>query len=253
MKLSLSNGVFSKLSLEENFATVRRLGFENVEFNMKTVKKENDTAVYAAERLLAASGLKCLTLHSATLHVNDEVEVHRAVYYGKISLEFARRLKAPIMTVHSNVSKRLPRSVREKCVALMFGELKPFARSLGVKLALENLSYTSTGFGKNVEQLEEVLNIMDDDSVGVTFDFCHSLETGQTENLLEKYGNLLSNVHMADKSHKPFTEPIKELTSFLAKLDEFGYDGPITLEIARNTPTEEIAKSRALFDKLLRK
>jgi sugar phosphate isomerase/epimerase len=252
MKLSLSNGIFSKIGLEKNFAAVKQLGFENIEFNMKTVKKENDTAVYAAGKLFDASGLKCLTLHSAFLHVKDEVEVHRAVYYGKISLEFARRLKTPIMTVHSNVSKKLPQPVRKKCVAEIFDELKPFANSLGVKLALENLSYNSTGFGKNVAQIDEVLSIIDDDCMGITFDLCHALETRETDNLLEKYGRRLCNVHMANKAHKPFTEPARELTSFLSKLHDYGYTGPITLELAHQTSMEEIAKSKALFDKLLR-
>ena len=179
MKLSLSNGIFSKLGLEKNFATVKRLGFENIEFNMKTVRRENDTAVYGAKKLLDASGLKCLTLHSATLHVKDEVEVHRAVYYGKISLEFARRLSAPIMTVHSNISKKLPQQARDRCLAEIFGELNEYAKSLNIKLALENLSYTSTGFGKNVDQLEEILKIIDDGDMGITFDFCHALETNK--------------------------------------------------------------------------
>ncbi|MGD0406390.1 MAG: sugar phosphate isomerase/epimerase [Candidatus Bathyarchaeia archaeon] len=251
MKLSLSNGIFSKLGLEKNFALVKRLGFENIEFNMKTVRKENDTAVYGAKKLLDASGLKCLTLHSATLHVKDEVEVHRAVYYGKISLEFARRLSAPIMTVHSNISKKLPQEARDRCLALIFNELNEYAKSLNIKLALENLSYTSTGFGKNVNQLEEVLSIIDDGDMGITFDFCHALETKQTANLLEKYGMRICNVHMSNKSHKPFTQENQELTSFLTKLHEYGYEGPITLELEHRTPIEEIAKSKALFDKLL--
>ena len=135
MRLSLSNGIFSKLGLEKNFAAVQQLGFENIEFNMKSVKKENDTDVYREQRLLKACGLKCLTLHSATLHVKDPVEVHRAVYYCKISLECAHALCAPLMTVHSNISKRLPRQVREECLAGIFWEIKPFAKSLGVKLA----------------------------------------------------------------------------------------------------------------------
>jgi sugar phosphate isomerase/epimerase len=252
MELSLSNGIFSRLGLEENFALVKQLGFGNVEFNMKSVRKESDTAVYGAEKLLTASGLKCLTLHSASLHVKDEVEVHRAVYYGKISLEFARRLKAPIMNVHSDVSKRLPQPVREKCLAEIFSELNAHAKSLGIKLALENLSYTSTGFGKNVEQLEEVLSVIDDGDMGITIDFCHALETKTAAELLEKYGGRLSNVHMANKAHKPFTEPKPELTSFLSKLHDYGYTGPITLELAHNTSMEEIAKSKALFDELLR-
>ena len=57
MKLSLSNGIFSKLGLKKNFAAVKRLGFENIEFNMKCVRKENDTAVYAAKEYLDCSGL----------------------------------------------------------------------------------------------------------------------------------------------------------------------------------------------------
>src|SRR5271169_7127806 len=113
MKLSLSNGLFSKLGVKQNFETVKRLGFENIEFNMKAIKKEHDTDVYREQKALIASGLNCLTLHSAVLHVKDPIEVHQAVYYGKISLECARALRTSLVTVHSNVSKKLPREVRE--------------------------------------------------------------------------------------------------------------------------------------------
>ena len=252
MKLSLSNGIFSKLGVSENFATVKRLGFENIEFNMKAVKKEHDTDVYREQKALESSGLQCLTLHSASLHIKDPLEVHQAVYYGKISLECAHALGAPLMTVHSNIAKKLPPNLREQCLQEVFNvEIKPFAKKLGVKLALENLSYTSTGFGKNVEGLEEVLGIIDDGEMGITFDLCHALETKQTDDLFEKYGRRVVNVHMADKSHRPFVEAKPELTSFLSKLHSFDYNGPITLEIAHNTPLQEIAKCKALFDKLL--
>jgi len=252
MKLSLSNGIFSKISLEKNFAAVKKLGFENIEFNMKTVRKENDTSVFGAKKLLDASGLKCLTLHSATLHVKNEVEVHRAIYYGKVSLEFARRLSAPIMTVHSNISKKLLQPARDKCLVLIFNELNEYAKTLNIKLALENLSYTSTGFGKNVDQLEEVLKIIDNGDMGITFDFCHALETKQTANLLEKYGKRICNVHMSNKSHKPFTQENHELTWFLTQLYEYDYDGPITLELEHKTPMEEIVKTKTVIEKILR-
>jgi sugar phosphate isomerase/epimerase len=255
MKLSLSNGIFSKLGIKENFAQVKQLGFCNIEFNMKSIKKEHDTDVYREQRALANSGLTCLTHHSASLHVDDPIEVHQAVYFGKISLECAHALGAPLMTVHSNISKKLPQPAREKCLEEIFNyEITPFSKKLGIKLALENLSYTSTGLGKNVEQLEEVLGVIDPrGEMGITFDLCHALETKQVDNLLDKYGGRVCNVHMADKSHKPFTEPKPELTSFLEGLDSFGYAGPITLEIAHNTPMAEMAKSKALFDKLLKK
>ncbi|TFH25074.1 sugar phosphate isomerase/epimerase [Candidatus Bathyarchaeota archaeon] len=253
MKLSLSTGIFCKIRLEGNFAAVKHLGFQNIEFNMKSIKKEHDTDVYREQKALAASGLNCLTLHSAVIHVKDPIEVHQAIYYGKISLECARALHAPLMTVHSNVSKRLPRQVRERCLREVFGELNPFAESLGIKLALENLSYTSTGFGKNVEQLEEVLGIIDSDGkMGITLDLCHALETKEMDNLLEAYGKRVCNVHMANKAHKPFTQETAELTRFLAKLHDYGYEGPITLELEHKTLMKEIAKCKAFFEKLLK-
>jgi sugar phosphate isomerase/epimerase len=252
MKLSLSNGIFSKLGIKENLAMVKHLGFENIEFNMKSIKKERDTDVYREQKALQVSGIKCLTLHSASLHVKDPIEVHQAVYYGKISLECANALGVPLMTVHSNIAKKLPPVAREKCLDEIFNkEIKPFAKSLGIKLALENLSFTSTGFGKNVELLEEVLDVIDDGSMGITFDLCHALETKQVDNLLDKYGKRVCNVHMADKAHKPFTKSKPELIAFLNRLHEYGYDGPITLELAHNTSLEEIGKCKHLFDKLL--
>jgi sugar phosphate isomerase/epimerase len=255
MKLSLSNGIFSKLGIQANFNAVKQLGFGYIEFNMKSIKKEHDTDVYREQKAYAASGLKCLTLHSAVLHVKDPIEVHQAIYYGKISLECARVLGAPLMTVHSNISKKLPQKARQSCLNEIFNkEIKPFAKRLGVKLALENLSYTSTGFGKNVEQLEEVLAIIDPEvEMGITFDFCHALETKQVDNLLDNYGRRVCNVHMANKAHKPFTEETPELAGFLSKLSEYDYAGPISLELMHGTPIVEIAKTKALFEKLLKK
>jgi len=254
VKLSLSNGIFCKLGIKENFAMVKQLGFENVEFNMKSIKKERDTDVYREQKALQASGLKCLTLHSATLHTKDPIEIHQAVYYGKISLECASALGAPLMTIHSNVSKKLPKNIRERCLAEIFNEeIKPFAKRLGIKLALENLSYTSTGFGKSAELLEEVLDVIDDGEIGITFDFCHAVETKQVDNLLDRYGKRVCNVHMANKAHKPFTEPKPELIAFLTRLHEYDYKGPITLELAHDTSIEEIGKCKKLYDRLLKK
>jgi sugar phosphate isomerase/epimerase len=255
LKLSLSNGIFSKMGIKENFAAVKELGFENIEFNMKSIRKERDTDVYREKTAYASSGLHCLTLHSAVLHIKDPIEVHQAVYYGKISLECAKALGAPLMTVHSNIAKKLPPILREKCLDEVFNrEIKPFAKQIGIKLALENLSYTSTGYGKNVEQLEEVLGVIDaDGEMGITFDLCHALETKEMDSLLEHFGKRVCNVHMANKAHKPFTKATPELTRFLCGLNSCDYQGPITLELIHGTPLPEIAKTKAFFDNLLKK
>ena len=252
MKLSLSNGIFSKRKLEENLAEVKRLGFENLEFNMKSVETEDDTSIYKTKELVDASGLKCLTLHAGSLHAKDEIEVHRAVYYGKVSLDFARKLEIPVMVVHSNIAKKLPQQQRRKGMEAIFNELSPYAKKLNVKLSLENLSYASSGYGKNVTELEEILDIIDgEDTMGFTLDFCHAEATGQTFVLLEKYHTRLCNVHMSNRAHKPFDSPTPSLLAFVQKLREYGYDGPLTLELSRKCTVEEILKTRHVLEKLV--
>lgn len=252
MKLSLSNGVFSQRKLYQNLAVVRELGFENIEFNMRSVETENDLSIYTAKRLVEENGLNCLTLHAATLHVRDEVEVHRAVYYGKISLEFAYALSAPTMVVHSNVVRNLPPPQRRKCLARIFGEIKPYADSLGVKLALENLSYASSGYGKNVAEIEEILEIIDaSGTMGFTLDFCHAIATGTTWSLLEKYNGRLCNVHVSNRGHKPFDDQTAELAALLSKLNEYSYQGPISVELSRKCTLAEILKTKNVIGKAL--
>jgi sugar phosphate isomerase/epimerase len=253
VKLSFSNGIFRRCTLQENVAQVKQLGFENIEFNMKSVETESDTSIHEADRLVALSGLRCLTLHNGSLHVKDPVEVHRAVYYGKISLDFARALKAPVMVVHSNIARKLADSQRRDVLAEVFGEITHYAKKLNVKLALENLSYSSSGYGKNVAELEEILGVIDPaNEMGFTLDFCHAEATGQTAELLDKYHGRLCNVHLSNRAHKPFMEPTERLLFLIEKLREYGYAGPLTLELSRKCTLEQIAQTKKVVETVLK-
>ena len=252
LKLSLSNGIFCKRSLDENIGLVKGLGFENLEFNMKCVEEENEEAVYVVKKLIDSQGLNCLTLHAATLHVKNEEEIPKAVYYGRVSADFAYKLSAPVMVVHSNVSRRIPDKSRNKLLRLIFKELIPYARNLNVKLALENLSYASNGFGKNVAELEEIFRIVDEEvTMGFTLDFCHAEATGQTFALLEKYHKRLCNVHMSNRAHKPFNSETNSLNAFATKLRKYNYSGPITMELSSKCTVEEILKTKTVLEKLV--
>ena len=251
MKLSLSNGIFSKQALADNVACVKRLGFDNLEFNMKCVEKEDEECVHTAKKLIDLHGLNCLTVHAATIHVQSEAEVAKASYYGRVSADFAYKLSSPVLVVHSNVSRRLPETLRNKFLARIFKELRRYAESLSVKLALENLSYASSGFGKNVAELEEILGIVDDGAMGVTLDFCHAEASGQTVSLLEKYGRRLLNVHLSNRAHKPFDVETPSLNAFLAKLQECGYRGPLTIELNSKCTIEEVLRTKMIIQRSL--
>jgi hypothetical protein len=87
--LKLSNEVeliqcnFCKYRISENFAAAKQLGFTNIEFNIKSIKKEHDTDVYREQKALAVSGLNCITLRSAVLYMKDPIGVHQAICYGR--------------------------------------------------------------------------------------------------------------------------------------------------------------------------
>ena len=253
MRLSLSNGIFSKRTLYENLTSVRELGFENLEFNMKCVEKGNEDSVFTAKELIDSNGLNCLTVHAATIHVKDESEIATAVYYGRVSADFAYKLSAPVLVVHSNVSRKLPENVRNRFLAKIFAELNRYAKRLNLKLALENLSYASSGYGKNVAELEEILSVVDEGSMGITLDFCHAEATGQTISLLEKYKNRLCNIHMSNRAHQPFDMETPNLNYFLTKLREYGYSGPLTMELSSKCSTEAILKTKTIIEKTLKK
>jgi sugar phosphate isomerase/epimerase len=98
-----------------------------------------------------------------------------------------------------------------------------------------------------------VLDVIDPKrEMGMTFDLCHALETKVLDGLLDKYAAKVCNVHMANKSHKPFMEKKPELIHFLSALHDCGYNGPITLELKHGTAIEDIAKTKAFFDSLLK-
>jgi sugar phosphate isomerase/epimerase len=233
--------------------SVRELGFENLEFNMKCVEKGNEDSVFTAKELIDSNGLNCLTVHAATLHVKDESEIATAVYYGRVSADFAYKLSAPVLVVHSNVSRKLPENVRNRFLAKIFAELNRYAKRLNLKLALENLSYASSGYGKNVAELEEILSVVDEGSMGITLDFCHAEATGQTISLLEKYKNRLCNIHMSNRAHQPFDMETPNLNYFLTKLREYGYSGPLTMELSSKCSTEAILKTKTIIEKTLKK
>ena len=75
---------------------------------MKCVEKGDEDSVFTAKELIDSNGLKCLTVHAASLHVKDESNIATAVYYGRVSADFAYKLSAPVLVVHSNVSRMLP-------------------------------------------------------------------------------------------------------------------------------------------------
>lgn len=251
MKLSLSNSVFSKFSLADNLAYVKKLGFKNIEFNMQTVEQCDEKSVYRIKKLIEKNKLNCLTLHSATFPVTDEIEIPKAIYFAKVSSHFANLLEVPIMVIHSNVSRKLSETKRNKFLSILYDEIRPYVKNLNLLLALENLSNPSKSFGNGPEEINQILKVIDDGSMGLTLDFCHGETTKQTMKILEKYKNRIYNIHISNKNHgvlKPGTPNLKE---FLVKLQDFGYSGPLTIELNSSCNEDQILITKSTLEDIV--
>ena len=251
MKISLSNSVFSKYPLKDNLEYVSNLGFKNIEFNMQTVEQCDEKSVYGIRKLLEKNGLTCLTLHSATFPVTDEIEIPKAIYFLKVSALFANLLSAPIMVVHSNVSRKLSEVKRNKFLALIFDEVRTYVKNMNLFLALENLSSPSKSFGNKPDEIDQILKIIDDDNMGLTLDFCHGETTGQTRKILEKYKNRIYNIHISNKNHEKPEPETPNLKEFLIKLQDFGYSGPLTIELNSSCNQDQILETKSTLENIL--
>jgi sugar phosphate isomerase/epimerase len=252
LKISLSNWIFYESSLDENLSTVKKLGFENLEFSMKCIKNQESKVVYTVKKLLDFYDLNCLTVHSACLYINNEKELQSAISVGKASLDVASILCAKTLVVHSFISKAACENTRKMLLLQIFGELGRYSTDIGVKLALENLSLKSQGFGKSLPEVEELFAIVNNKNIGMTFDFCHSETLNQTDCLFKTFNKRILNVHLSNIDHGPFFEPSLNLRNFLDSLSVLGYDGPLTIELRPGYSITEITSTKAALEKSLR-
>jgi len=211
MHLSLSNWVFCKVPLEESIGRVAELGFRNIEFNPKCIEYEADESVRRVKELLKLNRLTCTSVHSADTYVRETGDVEKALRYGKASINLAKQLSSPVLVVHSYVSRELDKRMRTELLPLIFGEFEDYASSCHVKLAIENLSTYSKGYGRNLEEVKEILEAVGSRNMGVTIDFCHSQRIHQTFMFLGEFKTNLRNVHMSSFMHGPIHETTNEL------------------------------------------
>jgi sugar phosphate isomerase/epimerase len=92
---------------------------------------------------------------------------------------------------------------------------------------------------------------VDDDTRGITIDFCHAETTGQTLSLLEKYKDRLCNVHVSNRSYKAFDAETPKLKAFLTKLQKYGYSGPLTIELNARCKAGQIFGTKMIIEKIL--
>ena len=187
-----------------------------------------------------AAWLRELGLHVLNIHASagrekrwdslHEYERLAGVELVRNRLEMAARLGADVIILHSEASYPLHSQL------LSLRELEPFARRLGVRIALENLS------GPTFTRLDELFAEFSPGYLGLCYDTGHGNMLDASLDFLERYKNRLIATHIHDNDgssdqHKlPFTGSV-DWSRFMRIISQSAYDKLLNLEVTlKNHP-----------------
>lgn len=180
-------------------------------------------------RWLKEYGLKTLNIHASAGREKrwdslQEYERQAGVELVRNRLEMAARLECDVIILHADA----PYPLQSQMLSLR--ELEPFARVLGVRIAVENLT------GLTFERLDELFAVFDPQYLGLCYDTGHG---NQMENSLDHLDHLkdrLIALHIHDNDgtgdqHKlPFTGSV-DWSRFMRIVDSSPYNVPLNLEV----------------------
>lgn len=161
-------------------------------------------------------------------------------------IEYSHELNIPYLVIHPGGGKQKTQTDEEKKRIITlnleaFGRLADIADSYGVKLCIENMQEREGQdpwrFGARISDLNELINILGSEAVGICFDSSHANVTRlDMSKAINECGVRLLATHISDNDgsgdqHKlPFGGKIN-WESVISSLKYIGYTGLFNLEI----------------------
>lgn len=249
--------LYRELPFLERFRAAREDGFDAVEF-WGWEDKDLPAVKAAAE---AADIAVCGFNGDAELSLVDPQQRAAYLAYLERSMEAARFLGAPCLTIHSNglgEGGRVLRDYRELShtvkLCALYGGLEACAalgERRGVTLQLEPLNTVTDHPGNflvHTRMAAELVRLIASPRLRVLYDVYHmQLNEGCLCQTIRLYGDTFGHVHVADAPgrHEPGTGEIA-FRRVYAALEEAGYDGLLGYELF---PAEDTAAAvRAIME-----
>jgi len=244
MQLSLSTGCLYLMPLRIACSRAAEAGFDAIELVMapEVWLRGADWA----RRIADDHGLAIATVHQSILGRSPEGDgPRRAIDAAR----FARELDVPTVVIHGTFAHTWDDVKAIEWLAAL-EEAQDILNSSGTRLALENhgLRVPSDGDGV-LASIEQLVAFCRDRDLDITFDTCHagSFSLSLTETL-DAVAPRLADVHLCDivsctrgprsatwrysaSQHRIPGQGQLDLGSFLMRLGQIGYGGPITVEV----------------------
>ena len=246
--------LYGKLPFLNRFRAAKEDGFDAVEF-WSWADKDLSAVKAAAE---AADITICGFNGDAELSLVDPGEREAYLAYLDRSMEAARFLGAPNLTIHSNglgEGGRVLRDYQELSdtvkLCTLYGGLEAsaaLAEKRGVTLNLEPLNVVTDhpgNFLTRTQMAAELIQLIGSARLRVLYDVYHmQLNEGCLCGTISRYGDTFGHVHVADAPgrHQPGTGEIAWQRVYAA-LEEAGYDGLLGYELFPTATTREAVQA----------
>ena len=257
MKLKRSvciEALYRELPFLERFQAAKDDGFDAVEFWGWT-DKDIDSVKSAAEK---AGIVICGFNGDERISLIDPNTKKEYMEYLEKSVEVARKLNAPTVTIHSNglgdggiVINHYDELSDTVKLCTMFENLQrcaELAEKSGVRMNLEGLNITTDHVGnflKTTQMSAELIRMIGSPMIKVLYDVYHmQLNEGCICDTINSYGDTFGHVHVADAPgrHEPGTGEIYYPNVYRA-LENIGYTGYVGYELFAKTTTDEAVKA----------
>ena len=234
MHLSTHNWMRAE-PLELTLRRIKRLGFQSIEISGEP--KQYDTK--ESRQLLKQYGIRCwgsvtLTLGQRNLAASDEAQRAASLEYFMSVVTMVKELEGTEITiVPATVGKITPDGTPEeewKWVVDGLREVYGYAQRCGVKMALEPLNRFETYFLNRADQALRLAQEVGPEC-GVCLDVFHmNIEEVDMFAALEKVGNRLVDVHVAENNRLAPGMGNIDWPKLVATLRKVGYQGALTME-----------------------
>ncbi len=264
-RLGFGQGALWNLSVEDAISMLSKMGYEVFELWMDHPSmfpyldgKRKPSEILS---LLKKNGLNC-TIH-APCHdmniagLNPWIRRESKLLLMK-SVYLAAELEAELIVIHPGrrTSLRIPDHVYIEKAIESLKEVCQEAKELGIRIGLENMDSRPDQFATTPEVVLELVNAINLQNVGITFDAAHANTCSDPVNFLYQVIDRVIHVHLSDNTgpnselfHLPLGEGNLDLVGILRLLIEHKYDGILIFESGAQDPMEGLIRNLEIIEK----
>ena len=162
--------------------------------------------------------------------------------------KLCKEVKVDVMTIHPGLANFMIESIREYNkiqLTKAIGALLDFTKNLNLTICLENMP-KNTNIMLDENNIYEILRKINRNDLFLTYDTSHFYtNSGNVEDLWEKFHEIIKNVHMVDNftketdTHPPLGSGKVKFKEIIEVISSYNYKGALIIELSSNKKLKE--------------